>query len=508
MLRSQHLPRGFLRFLRHKSNVSSLAPTIKEILKSPQNSNSNITARGHIKSIRSFKNIGFIDLTDGSINTPLNVVFHDPDEVFDQHKLKIGQALVVQGNWAASQGKQGFELQFDHLDPNHRLEISGDVPESYPIQKKHQTLQYLRNLPVLRHRTGTLASILRFRSKLELAAVKFFEGNDFVKVSPPLITSSDCEGAGEMFKVEPMKHETKKTGDLENPQNPDKESGFFGKDAYLTVSTQLHLEVLALSLNRVWSLSPCFRAEDLNTNRHLSEFWMLEAEICYVEEVSQLTKFVEEMIRGVVLSLQRGENGRVSETFTDLILSRYSKEEQEKIQQRWTSILSEKPWPSITYTEALELINKIKNKGRLKGRLTWGDLILTEHEKWLAGEHFQGPLFITDYPKSQKPFYMPPSKNFNPEFPTVACFDLVVPEIGELVGGSVREHNHRRLLAEMQERNMAVDSMEWYLSTRANGSVPHGGFGMGFERLIAYLGAMENLKDVTAFPRAPQICQC
>lgn len=505
MLQPQNLLRGFLR---HRARLSSLAPTIKEILKNAENSNTNITARGHIKSIRLFKNIGFIDLTDGSINTPLNVVFHNPDEVLDQTRLKIGQSLVVKGNWAKSQGKQGSELQFDLLNPEHSLEISGDVPESYPIQKKHQTLQYLRNLPVLRHRTGTLASILRFRSKLELAAVKFFEKNNFVKVSPPLITSSDCEGAGETFRVEPMKQEPNKSGKSENSQTLDKETGFFGKEAYLTVSTQLHLEVLALSLNRVWSLSPCFRAEDLNTNRHLSEFWMLEAEICYVEEVSQLTNFVEDMIRSVVLSLHSGENGEVPETFTDLILSRYSKEEQDKIQQRWASILSEKPWPSITYTEALEIINKTKNKGRLKGRMAWGDLILTEHEKWLAGEHFKGPLFITDYPKSQKPFYMPPSRNFKADFPTVACFDLVVPEIGELVGGSVREHDHQQLLAEMQERNMAVDSMEWYLSTRANGSVPHGGFGMGFERLIAYLGAMENIKDVTAFPRAPQTCQC
>lgn len=480
--------------LRHKARLSTLQPTIREILSNPPPPNAQVTARGHIKSIRTFKNIGFIDLSDGSAASALNVVFQDPQAVFASTKFKVGQSVVVAGSWAESQGDQPYELHYHHEDPNHNICVAGDVPEGYPIQKKHQTLQFLRNLPTLRHRTGTLASVMRFRSRVEQAMVSFFADHDFVKVSPPLITSSDCEGAGEMFRVAPL-------------QKAEANDAFFGKDVYLTVSTQLHLEVLAQSLNRVWSLSPCFRAEDLNTNRHLSEFWMLEAEICYAEEVSQLTQFVEEMIRGVVANL-RGENGASSEGFHDLLLSRFSKDEREKITQRCDSILSQNAWPSITYTEAIDLINAIKNKGRLKGRVAWGDSILTEHEKWLAGTHFESPVFITDYPASQKPFYMPPSKQFDPAKPTVACFDLVVPEIGELVGGSVREHRYGPLLAEMERRNMLQESMEWYLSTRENGSVPHGGFGMGFERLIAYLAAMENIKDVTAFPRAPQICAC
>lgn len=484
--------------LRQRAFLSGLAPTIREILANPPKVDSHVTAHGHIKSIRTFKNIGFIDITDGSVFLSLNVVFQDPEEVFAQNKYKVGQSVAVKGKWVESQGKQKYELQYNNQDPSHSIEVIGDVPETYPIQKKHQTLQFLRGIPTLRHRTGTLASIMRFRANVENAMMKYFADNDFVKVSPPLITSSDCEGAGEMFKVEPLN------------KSDSSEELFFGKDAYLTVSAQLHLEVLALSLNRVWSLSPCFRAEESNTNRHLSEFWMLEAEISHIHTVSQLTFFVEDMIRLVTLALKNDSTQFKQGGFQDLLRSRYSKEDVDKMHKRWDSILSDNPWPSITYNEALELINKFKNKGRLKGRVAWGDSILTEHEKWLAGTHFQSPVFITDYPIEQKPFYMPPSHKsvYNSERPTVACFDLVVPDIGELIGGSVREHRYENLLAEMEKRDMLPKSMEWYLSTRENGTVPHGGFGMGFERLIAYLGAMENIKDVSAFPRAPQICAC
>lgn len=480
-----------------RAYLSSLAPTIREIVAKPAQVDSHVTARGHIKAIRAFKNIGFIDISDGSAFLTLNVVFLNPEDVLGRSKYKVGQSVVVNGKWIESKGKQSYELQYDRNDPSHSILVIGDVPDTYPIQKKHQTLQFLRGVPTLRHRTATLASVMRFRSNVELAMMKYFAASDFVKVSPPLITSSDCEGAGEMFVVEPLR-------------KSDVNDKFFGKDAYLTVSTQLHLEVLALSLNRVWSLSPCFRAEDSNTNRHLSEFWMLEAEMCYVEEVKQLTDFVEDMIRLVVQTIQNEADARRPGGLEDLHVSRYSKEEVDKMTNRWSTILSEKPWPSITYAEAVDLINKIKNNGRLKGRLAWGDSILTEHEKWLAGTHFQSPVFITDYPAAQKPFYMPPSnsKIYDAERPTVACFDLVVPEIGELIGGSVREHRYEPLLAEIKNRGMLADALEWYLSTRANGSVPHGGFGMGFERLIAYLAAMENIKDVTAFPRAPLVCAC
>lgn len=478
-----------------RSFKTSLTPTIGEILSNPPANNSEITAFGHIKSIRTFKNIGFIDISDGSVHQTLNVVFSDPESVFSEKHYKVGQSISINGKWTESQGNQKFELQYDHQNPGHHIEIMGNVPETYPIQKKSQTLQFLRNVPTLRHRTSTLASILRFRSNVEAQLMTFFAKNGFVKVSPPMITSSDCEGAGEQFKIEPF---------VKAPAT----DSFFGKEAFLTVSTQLHLEVLALSLNRAWTLTPCFRAEDSNTNRHLSEFWMLEAEVCYVDHVSQMTGLVENMIRLVVSQLKAAQENPGS--LSDLASSRYSKEEAQTIEQRWSTVLAENLWPSITYTEAIEIINLVKNKGKLKGRMAWGDAILTEHEKWIAGVHFKCPVFITDFPLEQKPFYMPLSHEsvFNSERPTVACFDLIIPEIGELVGGSLREANFDKLVGEMKRRNMSLDEMQWYLSTRENGTVPHGGFGMGFERLIAYLGAVENIKDVTAFPRAPGICPC
>lgn len=474
-----------------KARLSTLTPTIKEILANPPTSDSVITVHGHIKSLRSSKNVGFIDISDGLSSDTLNIVFPKPEAVLDKEHYRVGQSLSVTGKWIESRGKQMFELQYNMDEPNHRISILGDVPEDFPIQKKTHSLQFLRSLPTLRHRTTGLASILRFRSLVESKVSDYFEKNDFVKVSPPLITSSDCEGAGEQFKVEQL--------------NKTSEKGFFGKPAYLTVSTQLHLEILAHSLNRVWTMTPCFRAEDSNTNRHLSEFWMLEAEVSYVTHIHQLTGLVESMIRHVALTIRDEKTG-----YSDLLKARYSKDEAKRIEDRWDSVLLPEAWPSITYNEAIDLINQVKCRGRLKGRLNWGDLILTENEKWLAGSHFQSPVFITDYPLEQKPFYMPQSEEsvYNLEKPTVACFDLIMPDIGELVGGSMRELNHEKLLSEMQKRGMNIADMDWYLSTTLNGSVPHGGFGMGFERLIAYLGAMENIKDVTAFFRAPDTCPC
>lgn len=476
--------------------LSQLPPTIKQILHSPPSADSEVIAHGHIKAIRSFRNVGFLDISDGSIHLTLNVVFNDPDKVLVPNKYKVGQSVAVKGKWIESQGKQTFELRYDAEDPNHSISVLGNVPEDYPIQKKSQTLQFLRTLPTLRHRTSTLSSILRFRSHVETILLTFFRNNDVIKVAPPLITSSDCEGAGEQFAVQPT------------IKNEDKEGGFFGKEVFLTVSTQLHLEVLALSLNRVWTLTPCFRAEESNTNRHLSEFWMLEAELCYVEDVSQLTQFVESMIRHVARTLKEESGLYEPGSLNDLVSSRYEKGTKETLYLRWDAILSENPWPSITYTEAIDILNAVKNRGRLKGRLQWGDSILTEHEKWLAGTHFNSPVFVTDYPREQKPFYMPMSKSYDPERPTVACFDLIVPEIGELIGGSLREHDLAKLTSEIDRRGMRSESIQWYLSTRENGGVPHGGFGMGFERFIAYLGAVDSIRDISAFPRAPQTCAC
>lgn len=465
-------------------DLVGIPPTIKQLFQLPPVPGTSVNVSGHIKAIRKFKKIGFIDLSDGTTYQNLPVIFQDPDAFLAHQNLKVGQSLEISGISSESKGTQSFEIIADDV------KIIGDVPDNYPIQKKAMTLPYLRSHPTLRHRTSTLASIMRVRSLLETKLIEFFNDQDFIKVTPPILTAADCEGAGEMFKVEPLNPKI----DIIDGKLQVRE--FFGNPTYLTVSTQLHLEVLASSLNRVWTLSPCFRAENSDTNRHLSEFWMLEAEISYVTQVLQLTRFTEQMIRSVTQALK--------DNSTDILNSRYSKNDQEVMQTRWDTILSTSDWPSITYTEALELINQVKLKGRLKGRVSWGQSILTEDEKWLAGVHFKGPVFITDYPKEIKPFYMPENKANK----TVACFDLILPEIGELVGGSLREHDYQKLVSEMEIRGMNIEDNSWYLSTRENGTIPHGGFGMGFERLIVYLTALENLKDIVTFARVSGSCDC
>ncbi|KAG7194474.1 asparaginyl-tRNA synthetase [Scheffersomyces spartinae] len=476
-----------------KNHVSpSLTPTIKQWLNRTLEPGSQGAVSGHVKSVRQMKSIQFVDISDGSSpNLLLVVIKKNADD--PKLDLRVGQSIHVNGQWALSKGnEQTIELKCTTTDPSS-ISVIGDVPDSYPMQKKSHSLQFLRTQPTLRHRTNLLSSVLRFRSFVESRFIEYYEEKGFCKVSPPIITSSDCEGAGDMFKIEapPKGH-----SEIHHKQ------GFFGRPTFLTVSTQLHLEVLALSLNRVWTLTPCFRAENSNTNRHLSEFWMLEAEICYVDDVSQLTDFCEDMIRSVTEKIVS------SNAATDIMSSRFDKEEVEAMQNRWATILSDKKWPSITYNDACELINLVMYKDEPQNRLSWGESIQTVHEKWLAGEYFRSPIFITDYPVGEKPFYMPKSKNFDREKPTVACFDLIFPEIGELIGGSLREHRYDELVAAMTSRGMNVNDMQWYLSTRENGSVPHGGFGMGFERLIAYLGAVENIKDIIPFPRSPLTCDC
>ncbi|KAL6450522.1 SLM5 Asparagine--tRNA ligase [Candida maltosa Xu316] len=339
-------------------------------------------------------------------------------------------------------------------------------------------MSFLRTLPELKHRTSTLASFLRLRSFLEFQLLSFFQQRDFIKVTTPLITSSDCEGAGEVFQIEPFNG---------NPKEP-----FFGKNAYLTVSTQLHLECLSLALNRAWTLTPCFRAEKSNTTRHLSEFWMLEAEISYVDSVYQVTNFIEDMVRHVTKSLQDTRNDYLSGSYI----------EDELVKSRWDQILTKERWPRMTYDEAIEHVNKNLPESE---QLTWGDSLQLKHERMLAEK---SPIFITDYPEIQKPFYMLKSSNYNPEKPTVACFDLLVPEFGELAGGSLREHDFDVLLNNMKHHQMNLEDMEWYLNLRRQGTIPHGGFGLGFERLITYLAGHDNVRDIAAFPRASDLCNC
>ncbi|KAI5949347.1 SLM5 [Candida jiufengensis] len=444
----------------------TLQPTIKDQLSSTP-IGSILEAKGFVKSIRNSKNVSFLDITDGTTSKNINVVLLGKE----QPKFQIGQSIAIKGEWNMSKSgsSQEFELKYNSKNSDHSYQIIGTVPEDYPLQKKATSMSFLRTLPSLKHRTSTISSFYRLRSFLETSMMEFFNSQDFTKVYPPLITSSDCEGAGETFKIS-------------------KCEDFFEKQAYLTVSTQLHLESLALALNRVWSLSPCFRAENSKTSRHLCEFWMLEAEICYLDDLEPLLDFTESMVKFATK--------KVVENYKDEYLNGVYID-KEVVESRWNSIL-DKEWQRMTYNEAIQLINE-KGVDSLK----FGDSLSLDHERFLASH---GPIFITDYPKSMKPFYMLNSKDYSPEKSTVACFDLLLPEFGELVGGSLREHDYDSLVNSMKKHQMSIEEMKWYLDLRKNGTIPHGGFGMGWERFINYLSGHDNVRDIAPFPRAPSLC--
>lgn len=462
--------------------------TIKDLLNNTNLNDLNVETHGHIKSIRKFKNITFIDISDGTSFKNLSVVLKNHDDSFKNLKLSVGQSIHVKGTLSESKGKQNYDLVVNSKQKDHSLKIIGDVENSYPIQKKYQSYLFLRSHPTLRHRTSTLASVLRVRSLLEKNFFNFFENKNFIKVTPPIITGSDCEGSNQQFKVVLNNNDT-----------------YFANPSYLTGSTQLHLEVLAHSLNRVWSLSPCFRAEKSNTNRHLSEFSMLEAELCNIQNLHLLTHFVESMLKSVVSSLIRPSQFSFDDSpFNDLLMSRHLQSERESLKKRWLMFTHSKKWPIISYTDALKILNSNFLEILDLPLLKWGDSLSSLHEKWLSSTFYASPLFVTHYPFSQKPFYM----SQLPHHPSAICFDLLFPHIGELCGGSIREPNYNVLLKNLSDKNISPKGIEWYLSTRKNGCLNNAGFGLGIERLLLFLTAIPNVKDISAFPRSYNLCPC
>lgn len=396
--------------------------------------------------------------------------------------------------------------------------------QASPIQKKYQTAEYLRTVPHLRPRLPLNALVLRLRSLVTAQVTSHFARQDFVQCHPPIITSSDCEGAGEVFTVAPY---AASTSTLEPAnQAKEREDHFFGSPKYLTVSSQLHLEALAQSVNKVWALSPTFRAEKSDTARHLSEFYMLEAELAFVDDLQVVMNVVEDLLRAVATELQSSVIGqellesRARDQGTDSAsLSR------DALAQRWQGLI-DGPWPRITYEAALQHLNDAVKQGKAAFEFAPGheDGLQTEHERYLAESlGHSGPIFVTDYPRNIKPFYMAPSADSQVEGQTpstVACFDLLVPELCELVGGSMREHRLPELLKSMQEHGLptpgmdesesevARGSLQWYVDLRRYGSVPHGGFGLGFDRLLCYLSGVSNIRDVVSFPRWHKRCDC
>lgn len=396
------------------------------------------------------------------------------------------------------------------------------------MQKKYQTTEFLRTIPHLRSRLPFNSLILRLRSLITAQVTNFFAKNDFVQCHPPIITSSDCEGAGEVFTVAPERPLLPTPNSAEVVKQS--EDLFFGSPKYLTVSSQLHLEALAQSVNKVWALSPTFRAEKSDTARHLSEFYMLEAELAFVEDVNQVMDVVEDMLRAIATELQTSTVGH------ELLQARAQEQEQEQEQhqegtsvsqstlaQRWQGLIAGS-WPRISYDTAVQHLKDAVAQGKVVFTFAPGheDGLQTEHERYLAESVGQGgPLFVTDYPRNIKPFYMAPSTSMEAEgqpATTAACFDLIVPEICELVGGSMREHRLTELQKAMEERGLlsAADvddaakegSLQWYVDLRRYGSVPHGGFGLGFDRLVCYLSGVSNIRDVVSFPRWHGRCDC
>ena len=441
-----------------------------------------VTVGGWIRSIRDSKTFGFIVLNDGTFFEPLQVVYHDKMDNFAQVcKLNVGTAVIVTGTLVATpQAKQPFEIQADSV------EVEGASSPDYPLQKKRHSFEYLRTISHLRPRTNTFQAVFRVRSLTAYALHKFFQERGVVYVHTPLITGSDCEGAGEMFRVTTL--------DMENV--PKTEEGhvdyskdFFGKETSLTVSGQLNAEAYAQAFRNVYTFGPTFRAENSNTTRHAAEFWMLEPEMAFadLEDDMMLAEAMLKYVINYVLE-HAPEEMNFFNSFVD-----------KGLLDRLHNVVSSE-FAKITYTEAIELLEK--ENDRFEYKVSWGTDLQTEHERYLTEEVFKRPVFVTDYPKEIKAFYM----KQNDDGKTVAAVDCLVPGIGEIIGGSQREDDHDKLLARMREVGMKEEEYGFYLDLRKYGSTRHAGFGLGFERCIMYLTGMSNIRDVIPFPRTVNNC--
>ncbi|GAB1317581.1 asparaginyl-tRNA synthetase [Madurella fahalii] len=461
----------------------------------------HVAVNGFVRSVRSMKSHRFVSLGDGSSLAPLQAVV--PTD--HAEGLAVGAAVRLTGSWVSSPGAaQSHEL---HVS---KVEVLGPSDaKTFPIQKKYQTPEYLRTMPHLRPRTPFNAVLLRLRSEAIASLTQFFAGRSFTQTHPPIITSSDCEGAGEVFTLTPASDATG-PADSDGAAEP-----FFRSRKYLTVSTQLHLEALAQSVGNVWTLSPVFRAERSDTSRHLSEFYMLEAEMSFVDDLGLVMDLAENMLRWLSTSLIG------SSTVQDL-LSRSRRAGSDllpadEVARRWEGLMRQ-DWPRITYSDAVALLQQ--KSDLFTHKPAWGAGLQSEHEKYLADYVGGGekPVFVTHYPRDIKAFYMRPTHTSRSEAErasgvTVDCFDLLVPEFCEIAGGSMREHRLEPLLGAMKQQGILESSSEgstldWYADLRRWGCPPHGGFGVGFDRLLSYLSGVQTIRDIVSFPRWFGRCDC
>lgn len=455
------------------SNVS-----IKEILKSGEEMlDRDLKLAGWVRTVRSSKDFGFIELNDGSCFNNFQIVYdHNLGNFNEVSKLGVGSAIVVLGTLVASPGaNQAYELKAADI------KIENACPAEYPLQKKRHSLEFLRTIAHLRPRTNTYSAVFRLRSVVAFAVHKFFQERGFVYVNTPIITGSDAEGAGEMFRVSTLKLDklprTEK-GDIDFRQD------FFGQETNLTVSGQLNAECFALAFKNVYTFGPTFRAENSNTARHAAEFWMIEPEIAFAD-LQDDKQLAEDMIKYVI---------RYALEQCPSEMEFFGKFVDKELLDRLNNVL-ESEFGHITYTEAIEILKKSDVK--FDYPVEWGLDLQTEHERFLTEKVFGKPVFITDYPKDIKAFYM----RLNDDGKTVAAMDLLVPGVGEIIGGSQREERIDLLKQRIKELGMEEESYWWYLELRKYGGVNHAGFGLGFERLIMYLSGISNIRDVIPFPR-------
>ncbi len=457
--------------------------SIREIFKNRENYlNKEISVGGWVRSNRDSKSFGFVVINDGTFFEPLQVVYHDTMENFAQiAKINVGAALIVKGTLVPTpEAKQPFEIQASEIS------VEGDSAPDYPLQKKRHSMEYLRTITHLRPRTNTFEAVFRVRSLIAYAIHKFFQERDFVYVHTPLITGSDCEGAGEMFTVTTL--------DLANvPMTEDGKvdfsQDFFNKNTNLTVSGQLNGETYAMAFKNIYTFGPTFRAENSNTTRHAAEFWMIEPEMAFADLEDDMM-IAESMIKYIIRYVL--ENAPEEMAFFNSFIDK-------GLIERLNHVVNSE-FGHVTYTEAIELLEK--NNDKFEYKVFWGCDLQTEHERYLTEEIFKRPVFVTDYPKEIKAFYM----KLNEDGKTVAAMDCLVPGIGEIIGGSQREDDYEKLLARMNELGLKKEDYDFYLDLRKYGSARHAGFGLGFERCVMYLTGMGNIRDVIPFPRTVNNC--
>lgn len=458
--------------------------TVRELFKEKEKfAGKEVTVGGWIRSVRDSKTFGFIVLSDGTYFETLQIVYHDNMENFAEvSKLNVGSAIIVKGELVLTpEAKQAFEIQATEII------VEGRSTSDYPLQKKRHSMEYLRTISHLRPRTNTFQAVFRVRSLIAYAIHKFFQERDFVYVHTPIITGSDAEGAGEMFRVTTLDLDNLPLGEDGKVNNSE---DFFGKATNLTVSGQLNGETYAMAFKNIYTFGPTFRAENSNTTRHAAEFWMIEPEIAFADLADDMD-LAESMLKHIINYVL--ENAPEEMAFFNQFIDK-------ELIERLKGVAGS-DFGRVTYTEAIKLLEEHNDEFDYK--VSWGCDLQTEHERYLTEKIFKRPVFVTDYPKEIKAFYM----KLNEDGKTVAAMDCLVPGIGEIIGGSQREEDYDLLTKRMKELGLNEKDYDFYLDLRKYGTARHAGFGLGFERCVMYLTGMGNIRDVVPFPRTVGNCE-